>query len=75
MVVLAVHGGAGGDGPWRGMTDADPQRVACMTVLLESLGTQLAAGTLTATDAVTLAVETMEDEALFNAGLLSLIHI
>lgn len=69
MVVLAVHGGAGGDGPWRGMTDADPQRVACMTVLLESLGTQLAAGTLTATDAVTLAVEAMEDEALFNAGL------
>ena len=69
MVILAVHGGAGGDGPWRGMTDADPQRVACMTALLESLGTQLAAGTMTATEAVTLAVEAMEDEALFNAGL------
>ena len=69
MVVLAVHGGAGGDGPWRGMTDADPQRVACMKRLLESLGTQLADGTLDAIEAVTLAVEAMEDEALFNAGL------
>ena len=69
MVILAVHGGAGGDGPWRGMTDADPQRVTCMTALLESLGAQLAAGTMTATEAVTLAVEAMEDEALFNAGL------
>ena len=68
MVVLAVHGGAGGDGPWRGMTDADPQRVACMQTLLSKLGARLASGELTATEAVTLAVEAMEDEPLFNAG-------
>ena len=68
MVVLAVHGGAGGDGPWRGMTDADPQRVACMQALLRDLGKRLAQGELTAAEAVTLAVEAMEDEPLFNAG-------
>ena len=66
--VLAVHGGAGGDGPWRGMTDADPQRLACMQTLLSDLGKRLALGELTATEAVTLAVEAMEDEPLFNAG-------
>ncbi|MBL6733115.1 MAG: isoaspartyl peptidase/L-asparaginase [Candidatus Poseidonia sp.] len=68
MVLLAVHGGAGGDGAWRGMTDADPQRLRCMFVLLERLGAQLADGSLDALEAVTLAVEAMEDEALFNAG-------
>ena len=68
MVVLAVHGGAGGDGPWRGMTDADPQRVACMETLLRDLGHRLNTGELTALEAVTLAVEAMEDEPLFNAG-------
>ncbi len=68
MVVLAVHGGAGGDGPWRGMTDADPQRLACMRTLLNELGARLADGSLKAIEAVTLAVEAMEDEPLFNAG-------
>ena len=68
MVVLAVHGGAGGDGPWRGMTDADPQRVACMETLLNDLGERLRSGEVDALEAVTLAVEAMEDEPLFNAG-------
>ena len=68
MVVLAVHGGAGGDGPWRGMTDADPQRVACRETVLRDLGHRLDTGELTALEAVTLAVEAMEDEPLFNAG-------
>ena len=68
MVVLAVHGGAGGDGPWRGMTDADPQRVACMEALLDDIGQRLTTGELTALEAVTLAVEAMEDEPLYNAG-------
>lgn len=68
MVVLAVHGGAGGDGPWRGMTDADPQRVTCMEALLHDIGQRLTAGELTALEAVTLAVEAMEDEPLYNAG-------
>ncbi len=68
MVVLAVHGGAGGDGPWRGMTEADPQRLACMRNLLHDIGARLADGTLDALEAVTLAVEAMEDEPLFNAG-------
>lgn len=68
MVVLAVHGGAGGDGPWRGMTDADPQRLNCMRLLLSDLGARLNSGELNAFEAVTQAVEAMEDEALFNAG-------
>src|SRR6056300_1269074 len=68
MVLLSVHGGAGGDGPWRGMTDADPQRLKCMRALLNNLGTRLANGTIDAVEAVTLAVEAMEDEPLFNAG-------
>ena len=68
MVVLAVHGGAGGDGPWRGMTDADPQRIECMRTLLNDIGSRLNDGSLDALEAVTLAVEAMEDEALFNAG-------
>ena len=50
------------------LTDADPQRVACMQTLLSKIGARLASGELTATEAVTLAVEAMEDEPLFNAG-------
>ena len=69
MVVLAVHGGAGGDGPWRGLTQADPARLACMHRLLGDLGQRLANGDIDALEAVTLAVETMEDEPLFNAGV------
>ncbi|MCH1539845.1 MAG: isoaspartyl peptidase/L-asparaginase [Candidatus Poseidonia sp.] len=68
MVVLAVHGGAGGDGPWGGMTDVDPQRLDCMRRLLNDLGGRLQRGEINALEAVTLAVEVMEDEPLFNAG-------
>lgn len=75
MVVLAVHGGAGGDGPWRGMTDADPQRLACMRALLNDIGERLHAGTLDALEAVTLAVEAMENEPLFNAGKGSVLDV
>lgn len=50
------------------MTDADPQRLRCMHDLLKRLGAQLADGSLDALEAVTLAVEAMEDESLFNAG-------
>jgi len=50
------------------MTDADPQRLACMHSLLTTLGARLADGSLDALEAVTLAVEAMEDEPLFNAG-------
>lgn len=69
MVVLAVHGGAGGDGPWRGLTQADPARLDCMKRLLHDLGRRLAEGDIDALEAVTLAVEAMEDEPLFNAGV------
>ena len=69
MVVLAVHGGAGGDGPWRWLTQADPARLTCMERLLHDLGRRLAEGDIDALEAVTLAVEAMEDEPLFNAGV------
>ncbi len=68
MVRLAIHGGAGGDGPWKGPTDLDPQRVACMHNVLSTVGSMLESG-IDAIEAVTLAVEMMEDEPLFNAGI------
>ncbi len=68
MVGLAIHGGAGGDGPWKGPTDLDPQRIACMRNVLSTIGDLLENG-LDATEAVTLAVEMLEDEPLFNAGI------
>lgn len=68
MVVLAIHGGAGGDGPWGGPTELDPTRIACMERTLSEVGAALAAGELNALDAVTEAVRRLEDEPLFNAG-------
>ncbi|MBG16907.1 MAG: beta-aspartyl-peptidase [Euryarchaeota archaeon] len=65
--VLAIHGGAGGDGPWRGMTSLDPSRIRCMEDVLTDVGRHLLNG-MDAIDAVTIAVEMMEDEPLFNAG-------
>ena len=72
MVGLAIHGGAGGDGPWKGPTDLDPQRVACMQSVLTTVGSMLESG-LDALEAVTIAVEMMENEPLFNAGIGSVI--
>ena len=69
MSVLAIHGGAGGDGEWRGLTSLDPERIQCMHHVLESIGNALASGTIDALEAVTQAVELMEDEPLFNAGI------
>ena len=68
MVRLAIHGGAGGDGPWKGPTDLDPQRIACMRNVLTKIGTLLEDG-MDSTEAVTLAVEMLENEPLFNAGI------
>jgi len=68
MAVLAIHGGAGGDGPWRGLSQSDPQRLACMEEILFDIGPRLASGELCALDAVTQAVKMLEDEPLFNAG-------
>ena len=68
MAILALHGGAGGDGPWRGLTDLDPQRLQCLEDILSLIGPKLQNGQLNALDAVTLAVEMMEDEELYNAG-------
>mgnify|MGYP001271898762 FL=1 len=72
MVGLAIHGGAGGDGPWKGPTDLDPQRIACMHNVLSTVGSMLESG-LDALEAVTIAVEMMENEPLFNAGIGSVI--
>ena len=72
MVGLAIHGGAGGDGPWKGPTDLDPQRIACMHSVLSTVGSMLESG-IDALDAVTIAVEMMENEPLFNAGIGSVI--
>ena len=68
MAILALHGGAGGDGEWRGMSDLDPDRLVCMQTILNDLGPRLESGDLTALEAVTLAVEALEDEPLYNAG-------
>ena len=68
MVKLAIHGGAGGDGPWKGPTDLDPQRIACMHNVLSTVGSMLESG-INALEAVTVAVEMLEDEPLFNAGV------
>ena len=72
MVGLAIHGGAGGDGPWKGPTDLDPQRIACMHNVLSTVGSMLESG-MDALEAVTIAVEMMENEPLFNAGIGSVI--
>ena len=69
MPVLAIHGGAGGDGEWRGLTSLDPERIQCMQRVLESIGNALSSGSIDALEAVTQAVELMEDEPLFNAGI------
>ena len=69
MALLAVHGGAGGDGPWGGPTPMDPPRIACMEALLSDLGPRLDDGSLSALEAVRLAVMAMEDEGGFNAGV------
>ena len=69
MPILAIHGGAGGDGEWRGLTSLDPERIQCMHRVLETIGNALASGTIDALEAVTQAVELMEDEPLFNAGI------
>lgn len=68
MVVIAIHGGAGGDGPRRAASPHDEARLAVLQALLDSIGPRLAAGELSALEAVTQAVEWMEDEPLYNAG-------
>lgn len=68
MTVLVIHGGAGGDGPWKGLSDLDPERIQCMQTLLRTIGPRLEHGEIDALEAVKLAVEWLEDEPLFNAG-------
>ena len=68
MVVLVIHGGAGGDGPWLGKTPLDPERIDCMKNVLKVVGSHLQNGDIDCLEAVTLAVEMLEDEPLFNAG-------
>jgi hypothetical protein len=41
MVVLVVHGGAGGDGGWKGLSSVDPDRVSCLKALLSDVGSKL----------------------------------
>ena len=69
MTILAIHGGAGGDGSWRGLTSLDPERIRCMRNVLQSIGDALDSGSIDALEAVTMAVELMENEPLFNAGI------
>ena len=69
MTILAIHGGAGGDGSWRGLTSLDPARIQCMHHVLQSIGEALGSGSIDALEAVTMAVELMENEPLFNAGI------
>ena len=51
----------------KGQSDLDPQRIACMREVLDKVGSMLEEG-LDALEAVTIAVEMLEDEPLFNAG-------
>ena len=69
MTILAIHGGAGGDGFWRGLTSLDPARIQCMHHVLQSVGEALDSGSIDALEAVTMAVELMENEPLINAGI------
>lgn len=73
MAVIAIHGGAGGDGPWKGMTELDPKRVKCLKNVIETVGSMLENDQISALDAARLAVTMMEDEELYNAGLGSVI--
>ena len=68
MAILVIHGGAGGDGPWRGKTPLDPARIECMRKVLTHVGEKLASEQIDCLEAVTIAVEMLEDEPLFNAG-------
>ena len=68
MAILVIHGGAGGDGPWRGKTPLDPARIECMRKVLTHVGEKLVSGQIDCLEAVTIAVEMLEDEPLFNAG-------
>ncbi len=69
MAVLLIHGGAGGDGPWGGPTDLDPGRIDCMEIVLQSVGKSLQKGTIDALEAVSIAVQVLENEPLYNAGI------
>ena len=68
MAILVIHGGAGGDGPWLGKTPLDPGRIDCMKQVLQHVGSKLENNEIDCLEAVTLAVEMLEDEPLFNAG-------
>ena len=68
MTILVIHGGAGGDGPWLGKTPLDPARIECMRQVLATVGTKLQSQEIDCLEAVTVAVEMLEDEPLFNAG-------
>ena len=68
MAILVIHGGAGGDGPWLGKTPLDPARIDCMKKVLMEIGLMLENSEIDCLEAVTLAVEMLEDEPLFNAG-------
>lgn len=68
MPVLLIHGGAGGDGPWGGPTDLDEGRIDCMEIVLDEVGRALESGKIDSLQAVTIAVQVLENEPLFNAG-------
>ena len=61
------HGGAGGDGHgW--VKPHLTGRIDCMKQVLKVVGAKLESGETDCLEAVTLAVEMLEDEPLFNAG-------
>lgn len=68
MAIIAIHGGAGGDGPWKGLTDLDPRRLECLRNVLQTVGSGLESGDIDALEASRMAVSMMEDEELYNAG-------
>ena len=52
---------------------ADPDRIACMQNVLSTVGSMLESG-ITALEAVTIAVEMLEDEPLFNRWKVGGLH-
>ena len=65
--ILVIHGGLA-ETALGVETPLDPARIECMRKVLTHVGEKLASEQIDCLEAVTIAVEMLEDEPLFNAG-------